>query len=106
MLMVALFLVRPLDFTSFPTLLLLTTLLRLSLNVASTRVVLLHGHTGPDAAGKVTGGHMGPGCMVRTTAEVLVMLLPGHRFSQEIDPATGYKELFVGPAESSIATSR
>ena len=59
-----------------------------------------------DAAGKVTGGHMGPGCVVRTTAEVLVMLLPGHRFSREIDPATGYKELFVGPAESSIATSR
>jgi len=45
--------VRPLDFAAFPTVLLLTTLLRLSLNVASTRVVLLHGHTGPDAAGKV-----------------------------------------------------
>ena len=44
---------RPLDFAAFPTVLLLTTLLRLSLNVASTRVVLLHGHTGPDAAGKV-----------------------------------------------------
>ena len=44
---------RPLDFASFPTILLMTTLLRLSLNVASTRVVLLHGHTGPDAAGKV-----------------------------------------------------
>ncbi len=44
---------RPLDFSVFPTVLLLTTLLRLSLNVASTRVVLLQGHTGPDAAGKV-----------------------------------------------------
>ena len=44
---------RPLDFSAFPTILLLTTLLRLSLNVASTRVVLLNGHTGPDAAGKV-----------------------------------------------------
>src|SRR3982750_2354039 len=44
---------RPLDFAVFPTLLLLTTLLRLSLNVASTRVVLLNGHSGPDAAGKV-----------------------------------------------------
>ena len=44
---------KPLDFAAFPTVLLLTTLLRLSLNVASTRVVLLHGHTGPDAAGKV-----------------------------------------------------
>ena len=44
---------KPLDFAVFPTVLLITTLLRLSLNVASTRVVLLHGHTGPDAAGKV-----------------------------------------------------
>lgn len=44
---------RPLDFAAFPTVLLLTTLMRLSLNVASTRVVLMHGHTGPDAAGKV-----------------------------------------------------
>lgn len=42
-----------LEFAAFPTVLLITTLLRLSLNVASTRVVLLHGHTGPDAAGKV-----------------------------------------------------
>jgi predicted DNA-binding protein with PD1-like motif len=48
-----------------------------------------------DAAGRVTGGHMGPGCVVRTTAEVLVALLPGHRFSRELDPATGYQELFV-----------
>ncbi|MDX8379097.1 MAG: flagellar biosynthesis protein FlhA [Gallionella sp.] len=44
---------KALDFLSFPTILLITTLLRLSLNVASTRVVLLKGHTGPDAAGKV-----------------------------------------------------
>ena len=44
---------RPLDFSVFPTVLLLTTLLRLSLNVASTRIVLMQGHTGPDAAGKV-----------------------------------------------------
>ena len=44
---------RPLDFAVFPTVLLIATLLRLSLNVASTRVVLLNGHTGPDAAGKV-----------------------------------------------------
>jgi len=41
------------DFVSFPTLLLVTTLLRLSLNVASTRIVLLNGHTGTDAAGHV-----------------------------------------------------
>jgi flagellar biosynthesis protein FlhA len=44
---------RPIEFGVFPTVLLLATLLRLALNVASTRVVLLHGHTGPHAAGKV-----------------------------------------------------
>jgi flagellar biosynthesis protein FlhA len=44
---------RPLDFAVFPTVLLGVTLLRLALNVASTRVVLLHGHTGTDAAGRV-----------------------------------------------------
>src|SRR5512139_3445259 len=49
----AMYTLRPLDFAVFPTVLLLTTLLRLSLNVASTRVVLMQGHTGPDAAGKV-----------------------------------------------------
>jgi predicted DNA-binding protein with PD1-like motif len=51
-----------------------------------------------DAEGRVTGGHMGPGCVVRTTAEVLVALLPGHRFSREHDAATGFKELFVAPS--------
>jgi flagellar biosynthesis protein FlhA len=51
--MVAAFMVRPLDFAAFPAVLLLTTLMRLSLNVASTRVVLLEGHTGPGAAGAV-----------------------------------------------------
>ncbi|MGR2679864.1 flagellar biosynthesis protein FlhA [Chromobacterium haemolyticum] len=44
---------KPLDFSAFPTVLLVTTLLRLSLNVASSRVILLEGHSGPDAAGKV-----------------------------------------------------
>ena len=52
-LLVAMFTRKPLDFAAFPTVLLFATLLRLSLNVASTRVVLLHGHQGPDAAGKV-----------------------------------------------------
>ncbi|MFO1413528.1 MAG: flagellar biosynthesis protein FlhA [Burkholderiales bacterium] len=52
-LLTAMYTVRPLDFAIFPTVLLLTTLLRLSLNVASTRIVLMHGHEGPDAAGKV-----------------------------------------------------
>ncbi|MCK6262673.1 flagellar biosynthesis protein FlhA [Vibrio sp. ZSDE26] len=44
---------RPLDFAAFPTVLLIATLLRLALNVASTRVVLLYGHEGPGSAGKV-----------------------------------------------------
>ncbi|MEW6414507.1 MAG: flagellar biosynthesis protein FlhA [Pseudomonadota bacterium] len=52
-LLVSLSTTRALEFAVFPTVLLLSTLLRLSLNVASTRVVLLEGHTGPDAAGKV-----------------------------------------------------
>jgi len=47
------YVLRPLDIAAFPTVLLLATLLRLGLNVASTRVVLLNGHTGTDAAGKV-----------------------------------------------------
>jgi flagellar biosynthesis protein FlhA len=52
-LLVAMYTMKPLDFSIFPTVLLVTTLLRLSLNVASTRIVLLEGHNGPDAAGKV-----------------------------------------------------
>ncbi|MBB3140409.1 flagellar biosynthesis protein FlhA [Halomonas organivorans] len=52
-LLVSMFTQKPLDFAAFPAVLLFTTLLRLSLNVASTRVVLLEGHEGGDAAGKV-----------------------------------------------------
>lgn len=52
-LLVAIYAKRPLDFGSFPTVLLLATILRLSLNVASTRVILLHGQDGTAAAGKV-----------------------------------------------------
>lgn len=52
-----------------------------------------------DSDGNVSGGHMGPGCIVRTTAEVLVALLPDLRFSREDDPATGFKELVVRRAE-------
>ena len=51
--MVAAYMLKPLDFAAFPSVLLLTTLMRLSLNVASTRVVLLEGHTGAGAAGAV-----------------------------------------------------
>ncbi len=52
-LMVALYTLQPLDFSTFPTLLLVVTLFRLSLNVASTRLILLNGHEGPEAAGQV-----------------------------------------------------
>ena len=52
-LMVALNAAKPLDFSAFPTVLLFATLLRLALNVASTRVVLVDGHLGPEAAGHV-----------------------------------------------------
>lgn len=52
-LLVAVYTLRPLDFRVFPTILLVATLMRLALNVASTRVVLLNGHEGGDAAGKV-----------------------------------------------------
>ena len=70
---------RPLDFAVFPTVLLITTLLRLALNVASTRVVLLHGHTGADAAGKVieafghfvVGGNYAVGLVVFTILTII-----------------------------------
>lgn len=52
-LMTALFVNKPLDLSAFPTILLISTLLRLSLNVATTRLILSHGHEGPDAAGHV-----------------------------------------------------
>lgn len=77
--MVAAYMVRPLDFAAFPAVLLLTTLMRLSLNVASTRVVLLEGHTGPGAAGSVIeafghfliGGNFAVGLIVFTILVVI-----------------------------------
>src|SRR5246500_2986166 len=54
-LLVSMYTMKPLDFAAFPSVLLFSTLLRLSLNVASTRVVLLEGHTGPGAAGPGVG---------------------------------------------------
>lgn len=50
-----------------------------------------------DAEGKVTGGHVAAGCIVRTTAELMLALLPGHAFSRETDLASGYQELVVRP---------
>ncbi|WP_374691294.1 flagellar biosynthesis protein FlhA [Accumulibacter sp.] len=77
--LVAMSVMKPLDFSVFPTVLLVTTLLRLSLNVASTRVVLLEGHTGPAAAGKVieafghflVGGNYGVGLVVFTILVII-----------------------------------
>ncbi|MEF8766493.1 MAG: flagellar biosynthesis protein FlhA [Candidatus Accumulibacter phosphatis] len=77
--LVAMSVIKPLDFSVFPTVLLVTTLLRLSLNVASTRVVLLEGHTGPGAAGQVieafghflVGGNYAVGIVVFTILVVI-----------------------------------
>jgi flagellar biosynthesis protein FlhA len=55
-LMTALWIAKPLDFSSFPTILLIATMLRLSLNIATTRTILSEGHNGVDAAGYVIGG--------------------------------------------------
>ncbi|MCS5693952.1 DNA-binding protein [Cyanobium sp. FGCU-6] len=50
-----------------------------------------------DNQGAVIGGHLCGGSLVRTTAELVVGLLPEWRFSREIDPATGYAELRISP---------
>jgi len=59
LLLAVVYVARPMDFSAFPTVLLMVTMLRLGLNVASTRIILLEGHTGPGAAGNVieTFGH-------------------------------------------------
>ena len=46
-----------------------------------------------DEHGEVKGGHLMPGCIVRTTAEVVIALLPGWQFRRELDAATGFSEL-------------
>jgi len=105
---------RPLEFSSFPTVLLLVTLLRLSLNVASTRVVLMHGHEGPGAAGHVIeafgefviGGNFavgfvvfailtvinfvvvtkGAGRIAEVSARFILDALPGKQMANDPDP--------------------
>lgn len=56
----------------------------------------LHGSVA-DADGAMKGGHIMPGCIVRTTAEVVVALLPGWEFRRELDAATGFNELSARP---------
>lgn len=48
-----------------------------------------------DGTGRVTGGHVGAGCRVRTTAEILLALLPGWTFARRRDAATGFPELVI-----------
>ena len=50
-----------------------------------------------DADGRVLGGHVAPGCIVRTTAEILLAVLDDLRFERAPDPATGYAELVIRP---------
>ena len=48
-----------------------------------------------DALGRVSGGHVASGCVVRTTAEILLVMLPEHRFSREPDAGAGFNELVI-----------
>jgi predicted DNA-binding protein with PD1-like motif len=75
--------------------------------VGDLEILTLAGTLGPDgshlhasladADGQVLGGHVAPGCIVRTTAEILLALLDDVRFAREPDAATGYAELAIRP---------
>lgn len=58
----------------------------------------LHGSIA-DADGHVIGGHLATGCIIRTTAEILVALMPGHRLTRMLDQATGSNELVIFPCD-------
>src|SRR6201989_2524886 len=92
----------PVEFGVFPTILLLATLLRLALNVASTRVVLLNGHTGPQAAGHViqsfgefvicgnfVGAHKGAGRISEVSARFTLDAMPGKQMAIDADLNAG-----------------
>lgn len=92
-LLAVVYVMRPMDFSAFPTVLLVVTLIRLALNVASTRVVLLHGHEGTAAAGKVIeafgefviGGHYSVGFivfMILTIINFMVVTKGAERVSE------------------------
>jgi len=59
-----------------------------------------------DETGAVKGGHLLPGCVVRTTAEVVIALLPGWEFRRELDEATGFRELAARPRPEPDAPPR
>lgn len=75
--------------------------------VGDLEILTLAGTLGPDgshlhasvadAQGRVLGGHVAPGCLVRTTAEILLALLDDVRFAREHDARTGYAELAIRP---------
>ncbi len=116
-LMVALFLRKPVDFTAFPQILLLSPLLRLALNVATTRTILTHGHEGPQAAGSVVaafGGFLmggdvvvglivfaillivnfmvvtkGSGCIAEVAARFSLDAMPGKQMAIDADLSAG-----------------
>ncbi len=77
----------------------------LSILEGDLEIITLAGSLSPDGAhlhisvaaadGQVSGGHLAVGAKVRTTAEVLVALLPSWSFSRELDPDTGFKELMI-----------
>jgi flagellar biosynthesis protein FlhA len=79
MLTVTLFIDRPLDFSAFPTILLASLLLRLSLNVSSTKLIIGQGHTGTDAAGHVIEGFaqfiMGGNLVLGTVIFIVLMIV-------------------------------
>jgi uncharacterized protein len=52
-----------------------------------------------NAEGRVYGGHVSPGCIVRTTAEILIVCLEGVRFSRDLDQRTGFPELSIHPQD-------
>jgi len=58
-----------------------------------------------DAQGRVTGGHVGRGCVIRTTAELLLAPLAGWQLTREFDAATGYPELVIKPQSDSPTVS-
>lgn len=66
----------------------------------STEGVHLHASVA-DARGRLYGGHLMPGCIVRTTAEIVLALLPDWHFSRAHDPQTGFKELVARTAADS-----
>ena len=99
-LLVSMFTQKPLDFAAFPAILLFTTLLRLSLNVASTRVVLMHGHEGGD---EFPGGDGGGGPM---TAVASLLVLLAAAFLQGLLPAAALLGMAKAPLLLSANATR